>query len=167
VGRIRLCSDTLEVHRDGQPIALGLRAYDTLKHLSRNSGRVVSKAELLNGLAVEEGTLSAQNSARRWGPRPSRPYPASVTSWRAAWQNRCPRLSDKPSLVVRPFVNLSHSAENDGLMHRLITAIIVRLSRLSGRFLIAATTRFRFKGEAVDLAALGTRLDDDGPHGLV
>jgi TolB-like protein len=69
-----------------------------------------------------------------------------------------PSLPDKPSLVVLPFANLSGTTENDYLVDGVITDIISSLSRLSGLFVIAAATSFRFKGQAVDLADVGRQL---------
>lgn len=66
---------TREVLIDGIPIALGARAFDVLHFLSRNTDRVVTKAEILEAVwgavTVEEGNLSVQISSLRkaLGPR--------------------------------------------------------------------------------------------------
>ena len=54
---------------DGEPMALGARAFDVLVALAERSDRVVSKAELLDlvweGLVVEENNLTVQISTLR------------------------------------------------------------------------------------------------------
>jgi TolB-like protein len=128
----------------------------------------VSKAELLEqvwgGLAVEEGNLTVQISALRklLGAKaiatvPGVGYKLAIAAAPTPAPDG-PPLPDKPSLVVLPFANLSGTAENDYLVDGLITDIISSLSRLSGLFVIAAATSFRFKGQAVDLADLGRQL---------
>jgi len=163
---LTLCPDTRDVLIDGMPVTLGARAFDVLAYLYARSDRVVSKAELLEqvwgGLAVEEGNLSVQISTLRkaLGPKAIATVPGvgyKLAAGAAVGVPDGPGLPDKPSLVVLPFANLSSTAENDYFVDGLITDIIASLSRLSGLFVIAAATSFRFKGEPVDLASLGSQ----------
>ena len=158
---------TRDVRLNGQPIALGARAFDVLAHLDTHKDRVVSKAELLEqvwgGLAVEEGNLSVQISALRkaLGPKAIATVPGvgyKLASGTAKPVPSGPDLPDKPSLIVLPFANLSPAAENAYLVDGLITDLIASLSRLPGLFVIAAATSFRFKGEPVDLSVVGAQL---------
>jgi len=163
----QILHDRREVAVDGAPVALGARAFDVLAYLDAHRDRVVSKAELLEqawgGLAVEEGNLSVQISSLRklLGPKAIATVPGvgyKLAGATAAPAPDGPALPDKPSLVVLPFANLSPTAENDYFVDGLITDIIASLSRLSGLFVIAAATSFRFKGQTVDLASLGSQL---------
>ncbi len=170
--RITLSPETREVHLDGRPVALGARAYDVLLHLSRNSGRVVSKGELLEqvwgGLSVEEGNLTVQISALRkaLGPKAIATVPgvgyqfaASDTVGTATTEGHAaPPLPAKPSLAVLPFANLTGDAGNDYLVDGIVTDLIGSLSRISGIFVIAATSSFAYKGKTVSLAEVGTDL---------
>ena len=107
--------------RDGDPVPLGSRAFDTLTVLAAASGQTLTKDHLLAsvwpGLTVEENNLQVQVSALRkvlgegWivtvpgrGYRLIAPRPAAPPT---------PALPDKPSLVVLPFQNLSGDPEQD------------------------------------------------------
>jgi len=168
VPQIDINPKTREALLDGVPTPLGARAFDVLAYLDAHADRVVSKAELLEhvwgGLAVEEGNLTVQISALRkaLGARTISTVPGvgyKLTSATATPPpTKGPDLPDKPSLVVLPFANLSGSGENDYLVDGLITDIIAGLSRISGLFVIAASTSFRFKGSAVDLGDVGRSL---------
>jgi TolB-like protein/Tfp pilus assembly protein PilF len=161
-------AETREVLVDGKPTPLGARAFDVLAYLDTHRDRVVSKAELLEhvwgGLAVEEGNLTVQISTLRklLGARAISTVPGVGYKLTSATKTpppaKGPALPDKPSLVVLPFANLSGSGENDYLVDGLITDIIAGLSRISGLFVIAASTSFRFKGSAVDLGDVGRSL---------
>ena len=159
--------DSREVLVDGEPTALGARAFDVLAHLDAHRDRVVSKVELLNtvwgGLAVEEGNLTVQISALRkiLGAKaiatvPGVGYKLALDTTTNAPKG--PALPDKPSLVVLPFANISGTAQNAYLVDGLVTDIIASLSRLSALYVIAASTSFRFKGQPVDVADLGQQL---------
>ncbi|MFN6997529.1 MAG: transcriptional regulator, partial [Aquincola tertiaricarbonis] len=55
--------------RDGEPVALGARAFDLLLALAGREGSLVTKGELLDrvwsGLVVEENNIAAQVTALR------------------------------------------------------------------------------------------------------
>src|SRR5262249_10799722 len=67
-------------------------------------------------------------------------------------------LPDKASVAVLPFDNMSGEAEQayfaDGITEDLITA----LSRVSWLFVIARNSSFAFKGQPLDIRAIGARL---------
>ena len=68
-GRFELRSSARQLRVDGQPAALGSRAFDLLTALVERRDRVVSKGELLDlvwpGLVVEENNLQVHVSALR------------------------------------------------------------------------------------------------------
>ena len=68
-GRFELQARQRRLLRDGEPVAVGSRAFDVLLALVERRERVVSKAELLDlvwrGLVVEENNLEVQVSSLR------------------------------------------------------------------------------------------------------
>ena len=89
-GRIRLLPAKRQLIVDGEPVALGARAFDLLLALVARADRVVTKHELLDvvwpGLVVEENNLQVQVSALRkaLGPQaiatvPGRGYRLALT----------------------------------------------------------------------------------------
>jgi len=74
-------------------------------------------------------------------------------------QKKASTLSDKPSVVVLPFINISGDPEqeyfSDGMTEELINAL-ANVERLK---VISRTSSFFFKGKDVDLRAVGERLN--------
>jgi predicted ATPase/DNA-binding winged helix-turn-helix (wHTH) protein len=68
-GRFTLQAEERRLHADGQPIALGARAFDLLVVLVERAGQLVAKNDLLTlvwpGLVVEENNLQVQISTLR------------------------------------------------------------------------------------------------------
>jgi predicted ATPase/DNA-binding winged helix-turn-helix (wHTH) protein len=68
-GRFEIRPDERQLRLDGEPAALGARAFDVLSALVERRDRVVAKSELLElawpGLVVEENNLQVQVSALR------------------------------------------------------------------------------------------------------
>jgi DNA-binding response OmpR family regulator len=68
-GRFEIRFDERQLYADGQPVALGSRAFDLLTALVERRERLVGKSELLEvvwpGLIVEENNLQVQVSALR------------------------------------------------------------------------------------------------------
>ena len=58
-------------------------------------------------------------------------------------------LPDKPSIVVLPFVNLSDDPEQDYFADGIVDSITTALSRIKTFFVIARTSAFIFKDQAV------------------
>ncbi len=156
----------------GAPVPLGARAFDVLAYLDAHRGRVVTKQELLEhvwgGLAVEEGNLTVQIStlrkvlgARAISTVPGVGYQLAAPDEALAplvHAEAPPPLPDKPSLAVLPFANLTGDPQNEYLVDGIVTDLISGLSRISGIFVIAATSSFAFKGKVVCLEDVGTDL---------
>ena len=155
---------------DGQSMSLGARAFDVLAHLDAHVDRVVSKQELLervwSGLAVEESNLTVQISAIRKalggdaiatvpgvGYKLARATTAEKTAPAVG-----PTIPDKPSLAVLPFANLSSDPSTDYLVDGVVSDLIAGISRIRGIFVIAASSSFKFKGQAVSLRDVGIEL---------
>jgi TolB-like protein len=160
-----------EVLRDpsGAPLPLRAQSFAVLRYLAENSGRLVSKDELMQavwrGVAVTDDSLVQciheirralgddahvvlQTAARR-GYRLVLPEPVAVT------------LPAGPSIAVLPFDAFDPGGDGgyfaDGLAEDLVTS----LSKIAGLFVIARNSSFAYRGGAVDLrraaAELGVR----------
>ena len=66
--------------------------------------------------------------------------------------------SDKPSIAVLPFQNLSGDPEQEFFADGLVEDIITTLSKLAGLTVIARNSTFAYKGRAIDLRDVGKQL---------
>jgi adenylate cyclase len=69
-----------------------------------------------------------------------------------------PAPSDKPSIAVLPFQNMSGDPEQEFFADGLVEDIITTLSKLAGLTVIARNSTFVYKGRAVDLREVGKEL---------
>jgi TolB-like protein len=69
-----------------------------------------------------------------------------------------PKLPDKPSIAVLPFINMSGNPEQEYFSDGITEDIINALSRLRWFFVIARNSTFAYKGQAVDPKQLGRDL---------
>src|SRR4029079_11195656 len=67
-------------------------------------------------------------------------------------------VSDKPSIAVLPFVNMSGDPEQEYFSDGLTEDIITELSRFKKLLVIARNSSFTFKGQAVDVKEIGRKL---------
>jgi TolB-like protein len=67
-------------------------------------------------------------------------------------------LSDKPSIAVLPFTNISGDPEQEYFSDGITEDIITELSRFDGLSVIARNSSFQFKGKAVDVKEVGRKL---------
>ncbi len=67
-------------------------------------------------------------------------------------------LSDKPSIAVLPFDNLSNDPEQEFFSDGITEDLITDLSKMSGLFVIARNTAFSFKGQSIDVGQIGRKL---------
>ena len=114
------------VRIDGETRQIGARAFDVLAYLEAHSGRVVTKAELLEhawaDLNVEESNLTVQIAtlrkligARAIATVPGVGYQLTLAATSPADPAKALPLPDKPSLAVLPFANLTGDAGKDYL----------------------------------------------------
>jgi adenylate cyclase len=68
------------------------------------------------------------------------------------------RLSDKPSIAVLPFQNMSGDPEQEYFADGIVEDIITALSRFKSLFVIARNSSFTYKGKAVDIKQVGREL---------
>ncbi len=160
---------------DGTPVALGERAVAVLLALVRRAGQLVTKDQLMteawNSLAVEESNLTVQISSLRralgaapggdaWiATMPRRGYRFRGPVSEVGLPARPPDLpSDKPSIAVLPFQNLSGDPDQDYFADGMVEDVITALSRIEWLFVIARNSSFVFKGAAVDIRRVGEEL---------
>jgi adenylate cyclase len=86
--------------------------------------------------------------------RPSAPVEAKAEDEGLAF----PTPSDKPSIAVLPFQNMSGDPEQEFFADGLVEDIITTLSKLPGLTVIARNSSFAYKGRAVDLREVGQQL---------
>lgn len=67
-------------------------------------------------------------------------------------------ISDKPSIAVLPFENMSGDPEQEYFSDGVTEDIITELSRFGDLFVIARNSSFVFKNQSVDIADIGKKL---------
>jgi len=69
-----------------------------------------------------------------------------------------PTISDKPSIAVLPFTNMSGDPDQEYFSDGMTEDIISGLARIHWLFVIARNSTFTFKGRAVDVKQVGRQL---------
>jgi TolB-like protein len=69
-----------------------------------------------------------------------------------------PKLPDKPSIAVLPFINLSDDETQKYFADGMAEDIITDLSKISGLFVIARNSSFHYRGAELDLRVVGKKL---------
>jgi TolB-like protein/Flp pilus assembly protein TadD len=67
-------------------------------------------------------------------------------------------ITDRPSIAVLPFQNMSGDPEQEYFSDGMVEEIITALSRLRWLFVIARNSSFAYKGRAVDVKRIGREL---------
>jgi len=116
----------------------------TTPKVAKSARRKLKRRFLLVAIVVLLVFAAVRFATRRTSRHP--PMPRRVAQ--IIHQARSPKLPDKPSIAVLPFVNMSGDSEqeyfSDGLTEDLITA----LSKVSGLFVISRNAVFTYKGKA-------------------
>ena len=82
--------------------------------------------------------------------------PASATIRAAGGQPRA--RSDKPSVAILPFSNMSNDPEQEFVSDGITEDIITDLSKVSGLFVLSRNTVFTYKGKALNLEQIARQL---------
>ena len=171
-----------ELRRGTDVIAIAPRVFDLLNYLIGNRERVVSKDDLIRaiweGRVISDVALTTRLNAARNAigdsgdqQRLIKTFPrkgvrfvgavheapgrnATVTSSPASVVSP----SNKPSLVVLPFNNLSPDAQQEYFVDGVTESLTTDLSRMAGIFVIGRNTAFTYKGKHVDLRKIGREL---------
>jgi TolB-like protein/Tfp pilus assembly protein PilF len=169
-----------ELSRDGTPVKLAGRALDILFVLASAKGEVVSKDELMArvwpDLVVEENNIEVHISALRkilgegkagynyvitvpgHGYRLVSLRAAEPVAFEHAGNALRSQLSNRPSIAVMPFQNMSGGLEQEYFADGVVEEIITGLSRIKWLFVIARNSTFAYKGKAVDARQVGGEL---------
>ena len=95
-------------------------------------------------------TLSQAAAERTPGSGSMSAVASPATDW--------PALSDKPSIAVLPFQNLSSDPEQEYFADGVIEDIIAALARYPRLFVVARNSSFVYRGKAVDIRQVGRDL---------
>jgi adenylate cyclase len=117
-------------------------------------GPAVTKEEngaIAAAAQVDDTPTRGGDAERRQITARSEPVPESSTQSLLA-------LPDKPSLAVLPFQNLSGDPEQEYFTDGMVEEIITALARIRSLFVIAASSSFTYKGQAVDVRRIGREL---------
>jgi TolB-like protein len=164
------------------------KVFDLLAYVIRNREHVVSKNDLIatiwNGRIVSESALTTCINAARMAigdsgeaqrliktlPRKGIRFvgivrekegkPSAVTPTDTIPEPSHPTsaLSDKPSIAVLPFTNLSDDPEQEYFADGVVDEIITALSRMRWLFVIARNSSFTYKQKTVDVRQIGREL---------
>jgi TolB-like protein/Tfp pilus assembly protein PilF len=175
-----LDSDLRELRLGTGLVALEPQVFDILYYLIRNRERVVSKDDIIaaiwNGRIVSESALTSRLTAVRHAigdsgdeqrlirtiPRKGlrfvgevreKPQPGSVT----VPVSESP-ISDKPSIAVLPFTNMSGDPEQEYFSDGITDDIITELSRNRSLVVVARHSSFAFRGKAIPVPQIGHEL---------
>jgi adenylate cyclase len=158
------------------PSAMGSRALEILVLLVERPGELVSRAEIIAavwpGMAVEDSNLDVQIAALRRVLDAGRTgssciqtirgrgyrFTAPVMLVEAGPISGMPQPTDKPSLAVMPFQNMSGDPEQEYFADGMVEEIITALSRIKWLFVIARNSSFTYKGQAFDVKQVGRDL---------
>ncbi|MDP6427530.1 MAG: winged helix-turn-helix domain-containing tetratricopeptide repeat protein [Rhodospirillales bacterium] len=177
-GEYALHLESLELKKNGAPVELEPQVFSLLACLIENADRVVSKDELIemvwDGRIVSDGTLNTRiNSVRRavgddgktqgvikTFPRRGFRFVAKLDGGVAAPEAppTLSALSDKPSIAVLPFDNLSGDPEQEYFSDGLADDVISALSRFRQLAVVARNSSFAYKGAATDVREVAKEL---------
>ncbi|QOZ55529.1 hypothetical protein XH90_32260 [Bradyrhizobium sp. CCBAU 53338] len=180
-GPFRLDAEAEMLFRGSEPIALGRRAVMLLRLLVEQAGTPVSKDALMQagwpGLAIEESNLTVQIAALRrifagadggatWIetlPRRGYRYVGPPLTEIGADQpgSQSPVASNRASLAVLPFSNLSGDPGQEYFSDGITGDIISELSRFRSLFVVARHSSFAYKGKTSEIKRVGRELGVD------
>ena len=176
-----LDTEGIELHDGSVAVALEPQAFLLLQFLIENRERVVSKDEIIqavwDGRAVSDSALTyAMNTVRRavgddgkaqavikTFPRRGFRFVAEVAD--EVEEREAPATSpgtpgsEKPSIAVLPFENLSGEQEQEYFSDGITEDIITALSRIRQLIVTARNTTFAYKGQAMDVPAIALELN--------
>ena len=150
-----------ELSRDGLPIQLEPKVLDLIVWLATHPGQLVSRDDLIeqvwNGRIVSDSAVSSAINAARAAlgdngteqrliktiPRRGFRFESNPTESQAFASGKS---TDKPSLAVLPFENLSGDPEQSYFSDGITDDIITELSRYDELFVVARHSSFAFRG---------------------
>lgn len=183
-GPYRLDTKAGILFRGAEPLAVGQRAVALLRVLVERPGTPITKDALIEGawpgVTVEESNLTVQIAAlrrvfagdtkggERWietlsrrgyryvGPSVSVEGESEATLAEGEAAERV--YSDKPSIAVLPFENVSGDDDQEYFADGMAEDIITALSRFRWFLVIARNSSFIYKGRKIDVRQVGREL---------
>jgi adenylate cyclase len=171
------------LRKGAQDIDLRPKAFDVLRHLAENAGRLVPKDELYQAvwpdIAVTDDSLvqcigelrhklgDEAHTLIKTVPRRGYLLDVQISAGDDAAVQPSPittgsssalSLPDKPSIAVLPFTNMSDDPDQEYFSDGMTEDIITALSRLRWFFVIARNSTFTYKGQRVDVRQVGREL---------
>jgi len=171
-----LDTESLELKQSGELVEVEPQVFSLLTCLIENSDRVVSKDEIIeqvwDGRIVSDGSLNSRiNAARRavgddgstqavikTFPRRGFRFVAEVGGDNASVRTLAARGSDKPSIAVLPFNNLSGEESQEYFSDGISEDIISALSRVREFRVVDRNTSFIYKKQAADIPTIAKEL---------
>ncbi|MBT4907524.1 MAG: transcriptional regulator [Rhodospirillaceae bacterium] len=180
--------ERLELRRDGVLVTVEPQVFSLLIHLIENRHHVVSKDDLIevvwHGRIVSDATLSSRiNAARkavgdngrqqsviRTAPRRGFRFVAELadqTTDNTSGEVAEPVDGDAsptgnatgfPVVAVLPFTNRSNASDDEYFSDGLTEDIITELARFRDLRVISRNSTFQYKGQSVDVSAIGKEL---------
>lgn len=158
---------------DNRLIELRPKTFDLLLHLVQNADRLLTKDELMRAIwpkvAVTDDSLKrcmseVRNALGDGGQdiiktvsRRGYMFTAPVTRV-AEDAAGVPAESDRPSIAVLPFLNMSDGPAQDYFSDGLSEDLTTNLSKFAGLLVIARNSAFQYKGRSVDVKQVGREL---------
>src|SRR5262245_50085807 len=158
-------------------IPLRPKTFAVLRYLVEHPEQLVTKEELLNAVWAEtvvgEDALTGciRELRKVFGEEAKQPryietvhrrgfrFIAPVTSAEVPVSSApALPLPDKPSLIVLPFVNLSHDPDQEYFSDGLTDVLTGDLSKISSLFVIARNSAFTYKGKTVKVQDVGREM---------
>ena len=182
IGDLRVDPALDEIRKDGRTTKVEPKSMQLLMCLAGQAGQVLSVGELLDqvwkDVVVSQDSVYAAVAAlrRTLGDDPKKPkYIANVVrrGYRliapvSAWVNTpaepiagavpAPALSDKPSIVVMPFLNLSGDPTQEYFSNGITEDIITELSRWRSLAVRSRSASFRNRGVTDDVKQVARQL---------
>jgi len=179
-GRFRLDLSERRLWRDGEAVPLGSRTLDILCVLASAKGDIVGKDELMAQvwprLVVEENNLQVHVSALRKALEDGKSEETHIVTvpgrgYRLAGLKRSlsggdvgqersteQASSEKTSIAVLPFHNMSGDPEQEYFADGMVEEIITGLSRIKWLSVISRNSSFIYKGKPVAIKEAGDNL---------
>ena len=170
--------DRRELRRDNGSVAVEPQVFDLLLYLIANRERIISKDDLIGsiwqGRIVSESTLNAHVHAARSAigdngkdqrliktlARKGVRFVGNVREEKRETEQSTPglTLSDRPSIAVLPFANMSGDPGQEHFADGITEDLITSLSRIRWLFVIARNSTFQYKGQYPDIRRIGREL---------
>jgi TolB-like protein len=175
------------LRRDGVIVPLRPKSFDVLVYLVQHPGRLVPKTELIDNVwrnlnvtqnslvqcikeirqALQDDSQAIVETVSKRGYLIALPVtaidgevadPGATVTAAEAGENRALPLPDRPSIAVLPFDNMSGDPDQEHFADGISEDLITGLSRIRWLFVIARNSTFVYKGRAVDVRQVASRL---------